>query len=285
MLKFGGLMLVLGSILLGFMMAGGAFASLWQPAEYGIILGAGAGAMLLGHDKEVLRAIGHQLKRIFHKHDDAELYREFLLLAQEMLENTKRLGLKFLDEHIDDPLESSVFTKYPQILAEPELVVFMTDNLRLLSMGKVESYELEGLLDKEIEAMRETRIAASRAMNTTAEAMPGFGILAAVLGIVITMGQIDAGIVIVGIKVAAALIGTFFGIFMCYGILAPLAAAMAETVERDINMLYACREVLIAFAAGKSSLMAIDAGRRLVPEKYKPTFAEMEEWLRESKEA
>lgn len=283
MLKIIGILVVLGSIAGGYLFAGGALAMLWQPAEYIIILGAAAGALMLANDKTVLKDIGVQLKRSFQKHDDADLYQQFILLTTEVLENTKRQGLKYLDEHIENPQESTLFTKYPLILDELQLVTFLTDNLRLLSMGKIEGYELEAILDKEIAAMVETRLAASHAVGAVGEAMPGFGILAAVLGIVITMGKIDAGIVVVGLKVAAALIGTFFGIFMCYGVLNPLSEAMKETVERDMTLLYACREVLINFAAGKSPLMSIDAGRRMIPEKYKPTFAEMESWIEESK--
>lgn len=283
MLKIVGIIVVLAAVSGGYLFAGGAPIMLWQPAEYVIILGAAAGAMMLANDKEVLKDIGVQCKRAFVKHDDGDLYQQFILLTMEVLENTKRQGLKYLDEHIENPQESTLFAKYPLILDEIQLVTFLTDNLRLLSMGKIEGYELEALLDKEIGAMAEKRLAASEAVSATAEAMPGFGILAAVLGIVITMGNIDAGIVVVGLKVAGALIGTFFGIFMCYGVLAPLAAAMKETVERDMTLLYACREVLINFAAGKTPLMSIDAGRRMIPEKYKPTFAVMEGWIEESK--
>ncbi|WP_310598440.1 flagellar motor stator protein MotA [Aeromonas aquatica] len=283
MLKIVGIIVVLAAIIGGYMFAGGQLAMLWQPAEYVIILGTAFGAMMLANDKEVLRAIGVQAKRAFQKHDDADLYQQFILITMEILENTKRQGLRYLDEHIEDPQQSSLFAKYPLILDELRLVTFLTDNLRLLSMGKIESYELEALLDKEISAMAEHRLAASHAVGDVAEAMPGFGILAAVLGIVITMGKIDAGIVVVGLKVAAALIGTFFGIFMCYGVLSPLASAMKETVERDITLLHACREVLISFAAGKSPLMSLDAGRRMIPEKYKPTFSIMESWIEAGK--
>lgn len=283
MLKIVGIIAVLAAVTGGYLFAGGALIMLWQPAEYVIILGAAAGAMMLANDKEVLKDICAQCKRAFVKHDDGDLYQQFILLTMEVLENTKRQGLKYLDEHIENPHESTLFAKYPLILGELQLVTFLTDNLRLLSMGKIEGYELEALLDKEIGAMAEKRLAASEAVAATAEAMPGFGILAAVLGIVITMGKIDAGIVVVGLKVAGALIGTFFGIFMCYGVLGPLAAAMKETVERDMTLLYACREVLVNFAAGKSPLMSIDAGRRMIPEKYKPTFSVMEGWIEESK--
>ncbi|QRG78263.1 flagellar motor stator protein MotA [Citrobacter sp. R56] len=283
MLKIVGILVVLIAVIGGYIFAGGAIRMLWQPAEYIIILGAAGGAMLLANDKEVLKSICTQCKRAFVKHDDGDLYQQFILLTMEVLENTKRQGLKYLDEHIENPQESTLFAKYPLILDEIQLVTFLTDNLRLLSMGRIEGYELEAILDKEIGAIAEKRLSASQAVGTIAEAMPGFGILAAVLGIVITMGNIDAGIVIVGLKVAGALIGTFFGIFMCYGVLSPLSEAMKATVERDMTLLYACREVLINFAAGKSPLMSIDAGRRMIPEKYKPTFAIMESWIEEAK--
>ncbi|WET39844.1 flagellar motor stator protein MotA [Citrobacter enshiensis] len=283
MLKIVGILVVLIAVIGGYIFAGGAIRMLWQPAEYIIILGAAGGAMLLANDKEVLKSICTQCKRAFVKHDDGDLYQQFILLTMEVLENTKRQGLKYLDEHIENPQESTLFAKYPLILDEIQLVTFLTDNLRLLSMGRIEGYELEAILDKEIGAIAEKRFSASQAVGTIAEAMPGFGILAAVLGIVITMGNIDAGIVIVGLKVAGALIGTFFGIFMCYGVLSPLSEAMKATVDRDMTLLYACREVLINFAAGKSPLMSIDAGRRMIPEKYKPTFAIMESWIEEAK--
>ncbi|MCP2006003.1 MotA family flagellar motor rotation protein [Buttiauxella ferragutiae ATCC 51602] len=283
MLKIIGILVVLVTVICGYLFAGGSLRMLWQPSEYVIILGAAAGSILLANDKEVLRDIGSQCRRAFVKHDDRDLYQQFILLTMEVLENTKRQGLKYLDEHIENPQESTLFAKYPLILNELQLVTFLTDNLRLLSMGKIEGYELEAILDKEIAAMVETRLAASVAVGGVAEAMPGFGIMAAVLAIVITMGKIDAGIVVVGLNVAGALIGTFFGIFMCYGLLSPLSEAMKATVERDMTLLYACREVLINFAAGKSPLMSVDAGRRMIPEKYKPTFSVMETWIEEGK--
>lgn len=283
MLKIMGILVVLIAVTCGYIFAGGSLIMLWQPAEFVIILGAALGAILLANDKEVLKDICTQCKRAFVKHDDRDLYQQFILLTMELLENTKRQGLKYLDEHIENPQESPLFAKYPLILDELQLMTFLTDNLRLLSLGKIEGYELEAILDKEIGAMAEKRLSASQAVGTSAEAMPGFGIMAAVLGIVITMGRIDAGIVVVGLHVAGALIGTFFGIFMCYGVLSPLSEAMKVTVERDITLLNACREVLINFAAGKTPLMSIDAGRRMIPEKYKPTFAEMETWIEEGK--
>ncbi|MHA1066746.1 flagellar motor stator protein MotA [Enterobacter ludwigii] len=283
MLKISGILIVFAAIIIGFIFAGGSLLMLWQPAEFLLILGTAMGAAFLTNDMEVLKDIGSQIKRVFKKHDDRDLYQQFIQLTMEVLENTKRQGLKYLDEHIDNPQESTLFAKYPLILEEVELMTLLTDNLRLLSLGKIEGYELEAILDKEINAMAEKRLAASHAIGAIAEAMPGFGIMAAVLAIVVTMGKIDAGIVIIGQSIAAAMMGTFFGIFMCYGLLEPLSGAMKETVARDMTLLHACREVLINFAAGKTPLMSIDAGRRMIPEKYKPTFSTMETWFEESK--
>jgi chemotaxis protein MotA len=161
------------------------------------------------------------------------------------------------------------------------LVSFITDNLRLMAMGQMSPHELEGLLEQEIEAIEADLLLPSRSMQRTAEALPGFGILAAVGGIIITMSAIDGSIALIGYHVAAALVGTFLGIFGCYCCLDPASNAMAQRVKRDMSAFDCIRATLVAYVAKKPTLLAIDAGRKHIQLDIKPTFNQMEKWLAE----
>ena len=164
---------------------------------------------------------------------------------------------------------------------DPRLISFITDNLRLMAMGQMSPHELEGLLEQEIDAIETEMLLPSRSMQRTAEALPGFGILAAVGGIIITMQSIDGSVALIGYHVAAALVGTFIGIFGCYCCLDPLSNAMAQRVKRNMTAFECVRATLVAYVAKKPTLLAIDAGRKHIQLDIKPTFNQMEKWLAE----
>ena len=167
-----------------------------------------------------------QIKEVFTKEsEDPELYPQLFGLMNMLMTQIQSQGLKVLDEHIDKPNESSLFLMYPAVLDHPKVMQFLIDNLRMQSMGKIAPHDLEHILDEEIERIEEDSLRPSHAIGKTAEAMPGFGILAAVLGIIVTMSHIDGPITMIGVKVAAALVGTFIGIFACYCFFDPLAKA------------------------------------------------------------
>lgn len=280
MQKIFGSLIIVACVLGGYALASGDLAMLWQPAEMLIIVGAAFGSLVVGNPKEVLIEMAKQARGVIvYKRRGEEFQRQLLMLLYELLEMVEIGGLKVLDEHIEEPERSSVFTRYPLIAAEPNLMAFIADNFRLMAMGKISAHELEGFLEQELEAMEDALLLPSRSLNQVAEAMPGFGILAAIMGIIITMGNIGGSVAEVGMSVAAALVGTFLGIFFCYCVFQPLSNAMAQRVRTEISALECVRTTLVAHVAGKPTLLSVDAGRKLIEQDVKPAFSQLEAWV------
>lgn len=280
MQKFLGALLVIGCVLGGFVMAGGGMGVLWQPSEMLIVVGAALGSLIIGNPKEVLIEMCVQVKGIFSfKHRGEEFQRELLMLLYELLETVEEGGLKALDAHIEEPDQSELFTKYPLIIQERNLMAFIADNFRLMAMGKISAHELEGFLEQELDAMHEALLLPSRSLHKVGEAMPGFGILAAILGIIITMDSIGGSVAEIGANVAAALVGTFLGIFFCYCVMEPLSNAMSQRIRTELSALECVRTTLVAHVAGKPTLLAVDAGRKLIEQDVKPAFKHLEKWV------
>lgn len=276
-----GIFIVLACVFGGFMIHGGDFSVIWQPVELLIILGAGLGAIVLGNPKHVLSEMVLQLKKVVSRRKQGEEFqRQLLLLMYELLQ-TAAGGLKALDAHVEAPQESVLFKRYPLILAEPKLLHFIVDNFRLMAMGKINAHELEGVLEQELEAIHEELSQPAKSLAKIAEAMPGFGILAAVLGIVMAMNVVadGAGTAEIAVRVAAAMVGTFIGIFFSYGVFDPLSNMMKQIVNEEMAALESVKVVLVTHVSGKPALLAIDAGRRLVQLNIKPSFALLESWI------
>ncbi|MEX3020551.1 flagellar motor stator protein MotA [Kluyvera sp. STS39-E] len=280
MQKLFGIVIIMVCVVGGFLMSGGQLSSFWQPGEIIIILGAGLGAMVLANPRAVLAEMYRQFRGIMRKNEYTDEYqRQLLMQLYELLELVQDGGLKALDEHIESPENSPLFQKYPLMLRDKALVTFISDNFRLMAMGKINEHELEGILEQELGAMEENLLQPSRSLQRTAEAMPGFGICAAVLGIIITMQSIDGSIAVIGVKVAAALVGTFLGVFFCYCLMDPVANAMEQRTKKQISVLECVRTVLVNHVAGKPTLLAVDAGRKMLPMDTKPTFATLDGWV------
>ncbi|TXI25658.1 MAG: flagellar motor stator protein MotA [Roseateles sp.] len=276
-----GILIILGCVFGGFMIHGGSFGVLWQPVELLIICGAALGAIVLGNPKHVLSEMLHQLKGVLRRHNDGqEFQRQLLLLMYELLQAAAG-GLKALDAHVEAPHESALFQRYPLILNNPKLLHFIVDNFRLMAMGKINAHELEGVLDQELEAIHDELAQPAKSLHKIAEAMPGFGILAAVLGIVMAMNHVaeGAGSGEIALMVGAAMVGTFIGIFFCYGVLDPLSNMMKQQLHEELASFESVKVVLVTHVAGKPPLLAIDAGRRLVQLNIKPSFAQLEGWI------
>ena len=285
MQKLLGAIIIVGCVLGGYSMAHGELAMLWQPAEIIIILGAGLGSLVVGNPREVLLEMCHQIKGVFvYKRRGEEFQRQLLMLMYELLEMVDVGGLKALDAHIEDPEQSDLFTRYPLILQEPNLMAFIADNFRLMAMGKISAHELEGFLEQELEAMEHALLQPSRSLHKIGESMPGFGILAAIMGIVITMGNINGSVAEIGAHVAAALVGTFLGIFVCYCVMEPLSNAMGQRVKTELSALECVRTTLVAHVAGKPTLLAVDAGRKLIEQDVKPAFRQLETWVNQDED-
>jgi chemotaxis protein MotA len=280
MQKFLGAIIILMCVFGGYMWAGGRLLAIWQPAEIMIIVGAALGSVIVGNPPQVLKEMRRQLGMMISQPKDEQLYyMELMAVLQILLETVRSGGFKSLDKHIESPEESDLFNRYPRVSGDYRLVSFITDNLRLMAMGQMSPHELEGLLEQEIHAIEQDLLLPSRSLQRTAEALPGFGILAAVMGIIITMQSIDGSIAMIGYHVAAALVGTFLGIFGCYCLLDPASNAMAQRVKRDMSAYECIRATLVAYVAKKPTLLAIDAGRKHVQLDIKPSFNEMEKWL------
>jgi chemotaxis protein MotA len=276
-----GIIIVLGAVFGGYLMMGGSALAIWQPTEMLVICGAAVGALVLGNPKHVLAELFSQVKKVASKHKhDSEFQRQLLLLMYELLQ-TAAGGLKALDAHVEAPKDSPMFQRYPLILEEPKLLAFIVDNFRLMAMGKINAHELEGVLEQELEAIHDELTQPSKSLHKIAEAMPGFGILAAVLGIVITMNSVGEGADTAEIAehVGAAMVGTFIGIFFCYGVLDPISGMMKQLVNSEASTMETVKVVLCTHVAGKPPLLAIDAGRRLIQLNTKPSFAQLEAWI------
>lgn len=276
-----GILIVLGSVFGGFFMMGGAFHQIWQPIELIVIAGSGLGALVIGNPTHVLKELMTQIKKIItRKKYDSEFQRQLLLLMYELLQLAAG-GLKALDAHVEAPKDSPLFQRYPRVLEEPKLLAFIVDNFRLMAMGKINAHELEGVLDQELEALHTELEQPAKSLGKIGEAMPGFGILAAVLGIVITMNTVSQGATSgeIAEHVGAAMVGTFIGIFLCYGLIDPLCNMMKQLVNQEASNKETVKVVLVTHVAGKPPLLAIDSGRRLVPLNIKPSFAQLERWI------
>nr|WP_200948750.1 flagellar motor stator protein MotA [Telluria cellulosilytica] len=276
-----GILIVLGAVFGGYLMMGGSALAIWQPTEMLVICGAAVGALVLGNPKHVLAELFSQVRKVASKHKhDSEFQRQLLLLMYELLQ-TAAGGLKALDAHVEAPKDSPMFQRYPRILEEPKLLAFIVDNFRLMAMGKINAHELEGVLEQELEAIHDELTQPSKSLHKIAEAMPGFGILAAVLGIVITMNSVGEGADTAEIAehVGAAMVGTFIGIFFCYGVLDPISGMMKQLVNSEASTMETVKVVLCTHVAGKPPLLAIDAGRRLIQLNTKPSFAQLEAWI------
>lgn len=278
-----GIGIILFAVFGAFALHGGDLGMIWQPVEIVIICGAGLGTVVFGNPTHVLSEMWLQIRKVIaRKRYDVEFQRQLLLLMYELLQLAAG-GLKALDAHVEAPRESEIFKRYPLVLAEPKLLHFIVDTFRLMAMGKVNAHEIEAVMEQEIEAISEELLQPSRSLAKVGDAMPGFGILAAVLGIVTAMRSVAEGATSgdVAVAVGAAMVGTFIGIFCCYAILDPLANMMRQRVEHERKALESVKVCLTTHVGGKPALLAIDAGRRMIPINNKPSFATLERWLSE----
>ena len=276
-----GIGVILGCVFGGFLLDGGSLKIIWQPLEMLMILGAAVGAIVIGNPKHVLSEMWLQIREvIMRKKMDSEFQRQLLLLMYELLQ-TAAGGLKALDAHVEAPQDSELFKRYPLILRQPKLLHFIVDNFRLMAMGKINAHELEGVLEGEIESVHEEMAQPAKSLGKIGEAMPGFGILAAVLGVVMAMSSVAKGANSgeIATEVATAMVGTFIGIFMSYCLFDPLSSRMKHLVAEELKNLESVRVVLVTHSSGKPALLSIDAGRRLIQLNIKPSFALLESWI------
>ncbi len=260
-----GSIIVLVSVLVGFVLGGGSILLLWHPLEVLIICGAAAGAFVISNPPKVVKAslsgvLGLLKPPKYKKEDYVDLFK----LMYDILVKARKEGMLAIESHIDDPHASSLFSAYPRVLADHHMTDFMTDCLRLMIGGNLDPHELESLLETELETHHHEAAEPSHAMQKVADGLPGFGIVAAVLGIVSTMAQIaGADTATIGEHVGAALVGTFLGILVAYGFVGPIAAAMEQRAAEDGKAYELVKMAFVASVRGYAPPVAIEFARKL----------------------
>lgn len=276
-----GIVIVLGSVIGGYVLSHGHLAALWQPYEVLIIAGSAFGAFLISNPIKVVKAVSKNLPSLFKGSKyKKELYLDALALMYDLLNKARKDGLLALDADVEEPEKSQIFGKYPNILHDHHALDFITDYLRLMLSGNVNALELESLMDVEIETHHQQAHQPSAALTRVADGLPGFGIVAAVMGIVITMGSLDGPPSEIGAHVAAALVGTFLGILLAYGFVAPMST-LIEHMSRDEGQFFIClKTCLVSSLQGYAPQIAVEFGRKAIFADERPGFKELEEYVK-----
>ncbi|MCX8055262.1 MAG: flagellar motor stator protein MotA [Ignavibacteria bacterium] len=276
-----GVVLVFGALLGGFMISGGNPLSLIVPGEFIIILGVATGSLIIANPLPVIKQIiASVLATLKPPKVSKAAYLDLLKMLYELFQFAKREGLIALEQHVENPESSSIISKYPTFLANHHAVDFLCDTLKVVLSGGVPAHDLEELMDMDLEALHEEEFVIPGALQTFADAFPGIGIVAAVLGIIVTMGSINEGAEAVGHHVAGALVGTFLGVLMSYGIVGPISSLVGKTLAKEAKYLLSIKAALLSFAKGAPATVAIEYGRRAIDPEFRPSFKETEENLK-----
>lgn len=272
-----GFVIVIGAVLGGFMLDKGPLPVLFQPAEMIIIGGAAIGTLLIANPIRVIKAIFGGAKAVVGSSPyTKKKYVNTLKMLFDLLSKARRLGMLGIESDIENPKESELFKAYPDFLKHHHHLDFVCDTLRMAVSGGVDPFDLDQLMERDIEVHHENTMEPVNSLATVADSLPGLGIVAAVLGVVITMGALDGPASEIGHKVAAALVGTFLGILMCYGFIGPLNANMGKRITEESLYLYVLRIVIISYVKGQPPVLAVEAGRRAIPSYARPSFLEVE---------
>ena len=275
-----GIIVVFGAVLGGYLMEHGHVKVLLQPAELLIIAGAGGGTVLIANPLHILKQIAGGVGVVFKGSPfTRQRYLTSLALAYQLLNKARRQGLMSLESDIEDPDNSTIFTQNPEFLKNPHVRHYFCDSMRMAISG-VEAFELDQLIELDLEVQHHDALQPITSLATVADSLPGLGIVAAVLGVVITMGALGGPPEEIGHKVAAALVGTFLGILLCYGLVGPIAANMSKVAQDEHAYMNVLRVVIISFLKGTAPILAVEAARRAVPGHVRPTFQELEQACR-----
>jgi len=277
-----GIVVVFGAILTGYLMEHGSIAVLLQPAELIIIGGAATGTVLISNPIHILKQIAGGIGVAFGNSPyTKQRYLESMKMMYELFGRARRDGMMALESDSDNPEKSPIFSKYPAFLKDHHALAFVCDSIRMASSGSVEPFDADQMIELDMDVHHHYATQPVAALSTVADSLPGFGIVAAVLGVVITMGALGGPPGEIGKKVAAALVGTFLGILMCYGLVGPLASNLAKAADAEHAYYLVLRVMIIAFMKGSAPSLAIEFGRRTVPSHLRPTFQEAEKFIKE----
>ncbi len=284
MLVIVGYLVVLLSIFGGFALGGGFLASLFHPIELLVIGGAGVGAFLVGNTGKAIKATLKAFPSIFKGAKyTKDNYMELMALLYELLGKVRKEGLMSIEGDIENPNESPIFVKYPKVLADHHAVEFITDYLRIMVSGNLNAMEIENLMDVEIDTHHHEAMVPSHVLAKLGDALPAFGIVAAVMGVVKTMGSVHLPPAELGLLISSALVGTFVGILLAYGFVSPLSPLLEQKAEKSTKMFQAIKVTLLANLNGYAPAMAVEFGRKVLYSTDRPGFLELEEHVKQKR--
>lgn len=275
-----GIVVVFGAIAAGYLMEHGNLKVLMQPAELIIIGGAAIGTVLVANPLHILKKLVAGVTGVFKGSKITKpYYVQTLKMMYDLLNKARKEGLMSLEADVEDPAKSPIFSKYPAFVKDHHVRDFLCDTLRMAVTG-ADPFDLDQLMDLDMEVHHHDATQPVTALSTMADSLPGLGIVAAVLGVVITMGALGGPPEEIGKKVAAALVGTFLGILLCYGLIGPLAANMGKAAEEEHAYLGVLKVLVISFLKGAAPIQAVEVGRRAIPGHLRPSFQEVEKTCR-----
>jgi chemotaxis protein MotA len=283
MLVIGAFIAVIAAVAGGYLWEGGRIVLLIQPAEFAIIGGAALGTLLVGTPVAVLHELVNQLKRIMTPPPSRRDYADLLVMLYQLFRVVQATGVMALEPHLDSPSESAILSKYPRFLARKGSVAFLADSARVIIVGGIAPHDFEHLMYEDLEIRHRESLLPSATLTKVGDALPGLGIVAAVLGVVITMQAIGGPVEEIGHKVGAALVGTFLGILLSYGFVQPVAASLEHRVTEELNIDQAIKAGILAIHKGFAPAIAVEFARRVVPDDVRPSFEETEQLCREAR--
>lgn len=281
---FLGYLCVVGAVIGGYTLVGGHLAALYQPAEFLIILGAGIGGFLVANNGRAIKATVKILpKLIANSNYNKALYMDLMALQFRVMTKVRIFGAISLEKEIDDPKNSEIFSHYPRLLNDQNLMTFLLDYLRLIVTGNMNVHEIEALMDEEIDTFeRESDIPAT-SLAMLGDSLPAFGIVAAVMGVVHALGSADQSAVELGILIGNAMVGTFVGILLAYGFVSPLSNLVRQKSHLQIKMMECIKVTLLSYLSGYAPQIAVEFGRKTLFSDDRPSFSELEEHVRKVK--
>lgn len=284
MLIIVGYVVIIISVFGGFALGGGHVASLWQPVEVLMIAGAALGAFVVGNSMKAIKSTLKNLPGVFteSKYNKA-MYMQLMTLLYDILAKIRKEGLMSIEGDVDDPKNSPIFKKYPKIVGDHHVTEFMTDYLRLMVGGNLNSMEIENLMDSELETHHQEGEVPIHTVAKVGDGLPAFGIVAAVMGVVHTMESVHLPPAELGILIAAALVGTFLGILLAYGFVTPLAGKLEHNLHESSKVLECIKITLLANLNGYSPVLAVEFGRKVLFTTERPSFFELEKHIKKRK--
>lgn len=279
-----GYVVICGTIFGGYAMAGGHLGGLWQPLEVLMIFGGAIGAFVVGNDNKAIKATMKALPSVFKGSKFTKaMYMELLALLYEILSKIRKEGMMSIEKDVEDPESSTIFQKYPKILHDHHLVEFITDYLRLMVSGNMDAFQVENLMDNEIETHHMEGHVPAHCISKMGDALPAFGIVAAVMGVVHTMESLHLPPNELGVLIGHALVGTFLGILLAYGFVGPLSGLLEQKLEESTKMFQTVKVTLLASLNGYAPAIAVEFGRKVLYSTERPGFAELEDHVKQAK--